>query len=427
MRSRMLAFAVAVVVIAAGAAPLLAQGEFPLKFTEARQNDPLIPILTTVVSAMSGKPFLLKVPPKDLSAKAQYFQLPIGGKNVLAILDAGPLPDNPPEVLPLHGPWKVYVDTAGMGDFSSASPLTLLPMKDGAEAGMAAGLPTFGPVSLAAPDGKSPLAPVRLRVYSPRHLGVSQVGYMAGEVKLDGQSYRVAAVACNGVGGRYDKTLSIPVNLTGKQPEYATFAIDLNQDGKFGRDLMEGTVETLPLLNHIHVKGSYYSVKMAADGSSVTLAKVEPKMGTIDAGSPDVALVAQSDYGIHNLSGAQGKWQVPAGKYQVVQVSLSRADAAGAKWTLSGRGFDGKAGDIEVRPAETLAMKFGPPLVAKVRVTPFAGTDQVGISYAVKGQAGELYGPVARNDKQTAPPPQPELKILDESGKVLAAGKFEFG
>jgi hypothetical protein len=423
----MLAFAVAVVVIAAGAAPLLAQGEFPLKFTEARQNDPLIPILTTVVSAMSGKPFLLKVPPKDLSAKAQYFQLPIGGKNVLAILDAGPLPDNPPEVLPLHGPWKVYVDTAGMGDFSSASPLTLLPMKDGAEAGMAAGLPTFGPVSLAAPDGKSPLAPVRLRVYSPRHLGVSQVGYMAGEVKLDGQSYRVAAVACNGVGGRYDKTLSIPVNLTGKQPEYATFAIDLNQDGKFGRDLMEGTVETLPLLNHIHVKGSYYSVKMAADGSSVTLAKVEPKMGTIDAGSPDVALVAQSDYGIHNLSGAQGKWQVPAGKYQVVQVSLSRADAAGAKWTLSGRGFDGKAGDIEVRPAETLAMKFGPPLVAKVRVTPFAGTDQVGISYAVKGQAGELYGPVARNDKQTAPPPQPELKILDESGKVLAAGQFEFG
>ena len=262
MRSRMPVFAVAVVILAAGAAPLLAQGEFPLKFTEARQNDPLIPILTTVVSAMPGKPFDLKVPPKDLSAKAQYFQLPIGGKNVLAILDAGPLPDNPP---------KVYVDTAGMGDFSSASPLTLLPMKDGAEAGMAAGPPTFGPVSLAAPDGKSPLAPVRLRVYSPRHLGVSQVGYMAGEVKLDGQSYRVAA-ACKGAGGRYDKTLSIPFNMAGEKPEYATFAIDLNQDGKFGRDLMEGTVETFPLLNHIRVKGSYYSVKMAADGSSVTLA-----------------------------------------------------------------------------------------------------------------------------------------------------------
>lgn len=419
MRSRMPAFAVAVVVIAAGAAPLLAQGEFPLKFTEARQNDPLIPILTTVVSAMSGKPFLLKVPPKDLSAKAQYFQLPIGGKNVLAILDTSPPSDNQPP--------KVYVDTAGMGDFSSASPLTLLPMKDGAVAGMAAGPPTFGPVSLAAPDGKSPLAPVRLRVYSPRHLGVSQVGYMAGEVKLDGQSYRVAAVACNGVGGRYDKTLSIPVNLTGKQPEHATFAIDLNQDGKFGMDFAAETVETLPLLNNIHVKGSYYSVKMAADGSSVTLAKVEPKMGTIDAGSPDVTLVAVSDYGIQNLSGAQGKWQIPAGKYQVVQVSLSRANAAGATWTLSGRGFDGKPGDMEVRPAETLAMKFGPPLVAKVRVTPFAGTDHVGISYAVKGQAGELYMPVARNDKQTAPPPQPELKILDQSGKVLAAGKFEFG
>jgi hypothetical protein len=250
---------------------------------------------------------------------------------------------------------------------------------------------------------------------------------MAGEVKLDGQSYRVAAVACNGVGGRYDKTLSIPVNLTGKQPEHATFAIDLNQDGKFGMDFAAETVETLPLLNNIHVKGSYYSVKMAADGSSVTLAKVEPKMGTIDAGSPDVTLVAVSDYGIQNLSGAQGKWQIPEGKYQVVQVSLSRANAAGATWTLSGRGFDGKPGDMEVRPAETLAMKFGPPLVAKVRVTPFAGTDHVGISYAVKGQAGELYMPVARNDKQTAPPPQPELKILDQSGKVLAAGKFEFG
>ncbi|MHC4395671.1 MAG: hypothetical protein ACYS1A_08440 [Planctomycetota bacterium] len=65
----------------------------------------------------------------------------------------------------------------------------------------------------------------------------------------------------------------------------------------------------------------------------------------------------------------------------------------------------------------------GPPLLIKTD-TRIKGSN-ISIDLVVRGQAGELYvGCVKKNGQWT---PQPKLKIVNVSGKLLAAGKFEYG
>jgi hypothetical protein len=146
-------------------------------------------------------------------------------------------------------------------------------------------------------------------------------------------------------------------------------------------------------------------------------------MGTLDAGGPDVEMMVLSDAGFQRFSGSDGKWQAPAGHYMTVQAQLSKTDAAGAKWTLTGSGA-GKLENFEVRKGETLSLKLGAPLVTKIEADP-AGDGLVSISLALEGRGGERYGPGAA--KANSPLGPPEFKILDGDGKVLTSGKFAFG
>jgi hypothetical protein len=67
--------------------------------------------------------------------------------------------------------------------------------------------------------------------------------------------------------------------------------------------------------------------------------------------------------------------------------------------------------------------KLGPPLLIKTDVK--ARTGEVSIGFTVLGQAGEKYIGGAYKNGELQPPPK--LKIVDESGKVLDTGKFEYG
>jgi hypothetical protein len=179
----------------------------------------------------------------------------------------------------------------------------------------------------------------------------------------------------------------------------------------------------MPLAKMVRVKDVYYSLQVAPDGSSVRVAKIDPGMGTLDAGGPDVELMVLSDAGFQRFSGSDGKWQAPAGHYMTVRAQLSKTDAAGAKWTLTGSGA-GKLENFEVRKGETLSLKLGAPLVTKIEADP-AGDGLVSISLALEGRGGERYGPGVAKGGVVPDPPQ--LKILNESGKELASSKFAFG
>ena len=396
MRLALLAV-VAAVLVAGAALPVRAQGTFALKYQEAAESNPLVSG-HTYHGGSAAPPEGLKAPPKGLSEKAMYFSMPIAGKIVLVVVDNS----SPP---------RLFVDAAGTGDLSAAQPLPA--RSRGSE-------PVFGPVTIS-PAGKDrPSVRARFVYCNENMLAVSPAGYMAGEVKLDGQSYRVAAVD-NYVTGRYDNVLRVADDKALWRWE-TLLAIDLNQDGQFQRATDAG--ETLPLLAGVHVKDAYYTVKVGTDGSSITLAKVEPQFGVLDAGCPDLNLMLLGDCEFLNLTGSGGKWRLPAGRYRSMGCSLTRTDAAGVQWTLHGGSGDVKLGKFEIRPGETLAAQCGPPMVVDMKKE-LLTNGTIGFTFVLLGRDGEAYSPGAVKNGQRLPPP--EFKILDGSGKVLAQGSFEYG
>jgi hypothetical protein len=108
-----------------------------------------------------------------------------------------------------------------------------------------------------------------------------------------------------------------------------------------------------------------------------------------------------------------------------VSHSLTRTDAAGNAWMLGGRARWGKLGRFRVGPGETFAVQAGAPLVGTADVGP-PKDGIVEIDYMFLDRDGERYSAqVVVNGAVRQLPPS--LRILDESGQVLATGQFEYG
>jgi hypothetical protein len=394
-----------------------AQGEFPLmKYVEAKKGDMLVESSMSWGLGGDGVPVGIKAVPKGLSDKARWFAVPMGRATfilwgwsrptVSAVLDES---SSPP---------KLYVDAARTGDLSEAQALL------GAPSGLGDAAMWFGPVAVepvAVTAGRT-TGDATVKVFfvytSPRTgdnqwLRVCAAGYMAGEVKLDGQAYRVAVIDRN-MDGRYARVDLVDSHERSWQAD--ALALDLDQDGQFS------AMEVQPLMKAVHVRDAYYTVP---DGSSsIRFEKYEPRMGTLDLGAADATLVAMSDTLYHNLTGLDGKWQVPEGRYRSEHFSLSKTDAEGAKWTLKCLDL-GPLAKFEVRGGETTGIKIGPPLALKVDAgQPESG--QITLKLALVGKAGETYSVGLQKGTSRLPPPK--VKVLDASGKVLAEGSnSEYG
>ena len=97
---------------------------------------------------------------------------------------------------------------------------------------------------------------------------------------------------------------------------------------------------------------------------------------------------------------------------------LSLAKENGNKWTLE---------LVRGQPISRISKsskKPGPPLLVRTNVRKI-NNNQFSIGITVEGQAGEKYiGGALKNGKRE---PEPEFIIVDERGRILARGKFEYG
>ena len=93
-------------------------------------------------------------------------------------------------------------------------------------------------------------------------------------------------------------------------------------------------------------------------------------------------------------------------------------------WQLETTGHWGNLEQIKVKNRQTTLLRLGPPLLIKPTIQR-RGSD-VSIGLSITGQAGEEYG-VRQITKDGKQPAAPAVKIVDEAGKVLVAGKFAFG
>ncbi len=92
-------------------------------------------------------------------------------------------------------------------------------------------------------------------------------------------------------------------------------------------------------------------------------------------------------------------------------------------WRINSFGPWGELASINVKDNETTRLELGPPFLIKTSVSKSSSLVSIGLS--IIGRAGEHYGAeIMKNGKRL---PTPKLKIVDETGNVLASGTFEYG
>jgi hypothetical protein len=405
------------------------QVDFPLKYVEAKDDDPLTQPKWAASEVLKGRPPEIKALPKGLSeTEVKYYfvphhPIPIWSKRVLAALD------------PASSPPKLYVDVARTGDLAAVKPL-IGNLEEGALESVFSSAAKrkwrFNPIALPVGNGRE--FNVTLSVGGDfRHMCCTPAGYMMGEVKLAGETYRIALFDGDQDGLYYDArenrySDSMPL------PGWDTLAIDLDHDGKFTENAPE--IEVMPLAKIVRIKDSYYLVQAVPDGTSIHVQKCGeldvPRMGALSIGTAHDTVVTMllrsellADRPViwHNVSSSAGKWEVPEGRYWTDKVTLSKTDAQGARWVL-GPSSRSQLDKFEIRPGETLALKIGPPLILTVRRRA-EGSGQLRFSLCFEGKGGESYPLRLRKGTTLLPPPK--VKILDASRKVLAECDAERG
>jgi len=114
--------------------------------------------------------------------------------------------------------------------------------------------------------------------------------------------------------------------------------------------------------------------------------------------------------------------KVSARAHRPEQLSLSMKQG-GNTWRIDSRGPWGKLSKISVNNNDTTVLKLGPPFLIKPGIRK-RGLN-VSVDFAIIGQASEQYQSVIRKNNRSVP--APKAKIIDETGNVLASGKFEYG
>ena len=143
----------------------------------------------------------------------------------------------------------------------------------------------------------------------------------------------------------------------------------------------------------------------------------------IDAGGAVATLQLRSSWlGKATISSGAEPSTVSVRAHRPVQLSLSMKQG-GDTWQIDSRGPWGKLSKISVNKNDTTVLKLGPPFLIKPGVR--KSGSNVSIDFAIIGQASEQYQSVIRKNNRSVP--APKAKIIDETGNVIASGKFEYG
>jgi hypothetical protein len=148
------------------------------------------------------------------------------------------------------------------------------------------------------------------------------------------------------------------------------------------------------------------------------------KKGTLKMASADMGIEIELNNG-PTVTVPPGKdVAFPAGTYTVKSFALL-SKKNGKVWKLKSTGALGKLQTFTVNEDETTTIDVGPPLTLQPLAMPQRDGQTISIGISLRGKSGEFYIPGAFVGTQQMP--APKFQIESESGKVLAAGQFEYG
>jgi hypothetical protein len=146
---------------------------------------------------------------------------------------------------------------------------------------------------------------------------------------------------------------------------------------------------------------------------------------TVDAGGATASLLLRSGWLSEAYIGSDsGPVLVPARHSRPQRLRIIKKENGGT-WQLETTGPWGNLAQVKVKNRRTTILRVGPPLLIKPTVQRSGSSVSIGLS--IIGRAGEQYGVqrITKDGRQY--PPASAVKIVDESGKILAAGKFAYG
>jgi hypothetical protein len=246
--------------------------------------------------------------------------------------------------------------------------------------------------------------------------------YRRGQVDLEGKNYEIALIDTD-FDGKYNRDFAQPI-ANSRDPRCDVLAVDLDGNSRF-RYREPGVSEIMPLSRLIKINAQYYSMDVAENGGTIEFRKAKPQFGTLSLEGKQAKLALWSDAGHQRISGSNGRWLLPAGKYSAVELELTEPDSAGNKWTFDtskARAWEGQLGDFEIRPGQTTLFKIGPPF--KIRTFMKNADRNAVVGFHLEGRAGELYVPGAKTNGVEVPVPQ--FKIISLAGQTVHTGQFEF-
>lgn len=386
-------------------------------------DDMLLRMAATYMESSPGRPDGVKGTPPQAEGELRYFVGTTGSRQIIAAMDSA----SPPHL---------FIDRTGNNDLSNAKPIR--------RANTSTSNPyyanQYGPVLLKAAAAEDPAsatssAPAgsaagRAFIVSiqERMLIICPAGYLAGQIRLGGKTYKVALVDGD-FDGRYTACTRSDTYESAARGTSDCLAIDLNGNGSF--EYASDRQPEIQVLNKlIRVDGKYYEVKAALDGSSLQMLPAEPKLGTLTTSGHKAELLVMGTGGEDYLKGPQSSWQLAAGRYTCRHIRLTATDKSGDKWALDANGNGGKLQSFEIKPGETLSVELGAPLTIKTDIQQsnsgwVFGGKEVSVGFTIVGRNGEQFSPaVEKNGTQV---PAPKIKIYDEKGEVLASGDFQYG
>jgi hypothetical protein len=265
------------------------------------------------------------------------------------------------------------------------------------------------------------------RLTEPESLVVFPAYFRTGKLRLDGRTYRVAVVDgdCD---SRFRSILSLPLDHSWRLPESDVLAIDLDGNGEFEISSQRQS-EVMPMGRLTRVGDAYYTIEIAPDGMSLSLSKAQPQFGTLvmEPNDTTATLNLWSDTaGQYLPSGRQ--WKLPAGKYSAESAGIEKEDGTGSTWLFSCATNTAirQLGPLDffvIEPGQTTRVQLGPPFQIKVSVGKSGQAFSIGAE--LQGRSGELYSLAALKDGRR--PAKASLQIVDEAGRIMESGKFEYG
>jgi len=353
------------------------------------------------------RPPEVKEQPADAPKEPVYFVVRVGDRDIHGITYRSINP---------NGHVKLYLDTDGDGLFSNEKEyvgtwLSIFSLTRTYR---------FGPVSTQKAGTGVKEGSFYADCSDGRWLTFDPVLYRRGKVVLENKTYEIALVDTD-FDGKYNKYF-VPPAADSRDPQCDVLAIDLNGDSKFNFE-QAGESEIMPLSKLIKINGQYYGMDVAEDGGTIKFRQAKPQFGTLSLDGKQAKLALWSDAVHQRVSGADGKWLLPAGKYSAVELELTEPDSEGNRWTFNtGGALVGQLGDFEIRPGQTTSFHIGPPFKNKTFMED--GDRNALVGFHLEGQAGELYVPGAK--KNGVEVPKPQFKIISLAGQTVHSGQFEF-